>query len=254
MVSKKIDKKVVKEKVSKIVTDVGDLGEIVAKKGAEITTLLGEKVIEKAKELGPEGLELAKDLGGKAFVNLKEASLVGYNISKELGIIGIEKVKLYTEEYVDKYQDLPKPLKIALMTAAAGGTVVASPFLIAALSEASIIAILSTLGGGAAAGIGFGVAGGVSVLILSCATASTLTALISSKIIKDPEVEKLLIALRDLHAVVEKNKVLAVKHMKKIKEYDEKVKDLLTAKIKDSNEIANLRGKLEGFVEQLQEQ
>ena len=67
--------------------------------------------------------------------------------------------------------DVPKPIKVVLVTAVAGGTVVASPFLLAALSSIPIASGLAMLGGGTLAAGGYGMAGGVAVLILSCASA-----------------------------------------------------------------------------------
>ena len=59
--------------------------------------------------------------------------------------------------------DVPKPIKLAVLTAAVTGPVVASPFLLAALGTTSIVSILATLGGGAIAAGGYGVAGGVAL-------------------------------------------------------------------------------------------
>jgi hypothetical protein len=150
------------------------------------------------------------------------------------------------------FEDVPKPLKVALVTAAAGGTVVASPFLIAALSSTSIITILATLGGGAIGAGGLGVAGGVGALIFSCATVSTLTAYIGSGLIKDPEVEKLIIALRDLHELVEKSKQISVQHIERLKNFDAAVKKLMLEKQIFSNEVILLRGKIESMQEEIQ--
>lgn len=150
------------------------------------------------------------------------------------------------------FGDVPKPIKVALATAVAGGTVVASPFLLAALSTASIVHILAILGGGAIAAGGYGVAGGVAVLILSCASASTLSALIGSKIIKDPEVEKLLIALRDLHALVEKSKQLSASQRDRLRQYDEAAKKLMFEKKLLSTDVVLLRGKIEAMHEEIQ--
>ena len=80
--------------------------------------------------------------------------------SRDLGVIAAEGWR--------KFDDVPKPIKVALVTAVAGGTVVASPFLLAALSTTSIVSILATLGGGAIAVGGYGVAGGVAILIRNC--------------------------------------------------------------------------------------
>ncbi len=150
------------------------------------------------------------------------------------------------------FGDVPKPIKVALVTAVAGGTVVASPFLLAALSTTSIVSLLATLGGGAIAVGGYGVAGGVAVLILSCASASTLSALIGSKLIKDPEVEKLLIALRDLHALVEKSKQLSDSQRDRLRQYDEAAKKLIFEKKVLSTDVVLLRGKIEAMGEEIQ--
>jgi hypothetical protein len=150
--------------------------------------------------------------------------------------------------------DVPKPIKVALVTAAAGGTVVTSPFLLAALSSVSIVSILATLGLGPLAAGGFGVAGGVAVLILSCASASTLSAFLGAKLIKDPEVEKLIAALRDLHALVEKSKQVSVSQIEKMRQYDAEVKRLILQRNMLSTDVILLRGKIEAMREELQTQ
>ena len=164
--------------------------------------------------------------------------------SRDLGVIAAEGWR--------KFDDVPKPIKVALVTAAAGGIVVASPFLLAALSTTSIVSILATLGGGAIAVGGLGVNGGVALLILSCASASTLSALIGSKLIKDPEVEKLVIALRDLHALVEKSRQISTSQLDRLRQYDEEVKKLILEKNVLSTDFVLLRGKIEAMGEEIQ--
>ncbi len=150
------------------------------------------------------------------------------------------------------FDDLPKPIKVALLTAAASGAVVASPFLLTALSTASFASILCTLGGGTVAAGGGGMYVGVQVLIISCATASTLSALIASKIIKDAEVEKLLIALRDLHELVEKSKQISAGQRDRLQQYDNAVKKLILDKKVLSTDVVLLRGKIEAMGEEIQ--
>ena len=79
-------------------------------------------------------------------------------------------------------------------------------------------------------------------------------ALIASKIIKDAEVEKLLIALRDLHELVEKSKQISAGQRDRLQQYDNAVKKLiLDKKVLSTDVVLLLRGKVEAMGEEISE-
>ncbi len=92
--------------------------------------------------------------------------------------------------FKDIWKKMSKGAKIGAIAAAAGGAIIAAPFIIAA-GPLSIVSALAWLGGGALAAGGFGVAGGIIVTAGGATISAALASAIANQVIKDPELKEL---------------------------------------------------------------
>lgn len=123
------------------------------------------------------------------------------------------------QKIAEKYNKMDKSYKVLVMTAVAGGTVVAFPFAVAAAAGTSIVSALAVLG--TLAG-GFGVAGGIVVTAGGTALSASVTALLAQKLIHDPELNELLEDLEKAEILISENFIILEKHQRKYKELYEK--------------------------------
>jgi hypothetical protein len=125
-------------------------------------------------------------------------------------------VKEVPETAIEKYKNMDKSTKIMAISAMAGGAVISIPFIIAA-GPISIVSALATLGLGALAAGGYGVAGGIVVTAGGAALSAALAGMAANKLIKDPDVEKLIENYKRLEKIIKQNFAIMEKNQQQFK-------------------------------------
>lgn len=174
-------------------------------------------------------------------------------------------VKDTPEIAVEKYNKMDKGYKILAIAAMAGGAVVSIPFIVAAAAGVSIVSALATLGFGALAAGGYGVAGGILVTGAGSALAASLAGAVASKVIDDPEVNELIENYSNLEEIIKQNFVTMDNHQAKYKHlykkyaataiYVAELKDqILNGQKYDINQVRDINTRIKYTIEDIQKE
>lgn len=166
---------------------------------------------------------------------------------------------------VEKYNKMDKGYKILAIAAMAGGAVISIPFIVAAASGVSIVSALATLGFGALAAGGYGVAGGIIVTSAGSALAAALAGAVASKVIDDPEVNELIENYSKLEEIIKQNFVTMDNHQTKYKHLYKKyaATAIYVAKLNDQiqngqkydiNEVKDINNRIKYTIEDIQKE